>query len=382
MIAQPPVSIRTRINQLFVVLVIVCVASVAVGGYLTFDAHIEAPETVTEEQTTGTWTVEGEFEHAATVNRDSDPFSAGDRLTNRPLYFTSVTPVLDVTYVLTHEATGDKPASATTDFSLVISAVQEANGETVTHWKISEPLENVEGVTVDTGRTSVATVQVNVQAVQNRIEAVQSNLGSTPGDTRVELVADTAITGQLDDNSIDTTRTDRLQLEPQASVYTVSAAVQSPITRETTTSVARTVRPSPIFLYGGPIILLAGFSGLLILLVGRSSGWLDVTGTERAHYRFTIARSDLDGWISTADIPPAGSRQIARTATLTDLVDIAINSDQPVIENNGEYATIVDNVMYLYVAPETSANTTKKHVDGADGSGDTTASDTGANNDT
>lgn len=352
MTTQPPISVRTRVNRLFVVLVVVCVASVAVGGYLTYDAHVEAPETVTEEQTAGTWTVEAEFDHAATVNRDSEPFSAGDRLTNRPLYFTSVTPILDVSYVLTHETTSDEPTSATTDFSLVISAVQETNSETVTHWKISEPLENGEGITVRDGRTSVTTVQVNVQQVRSRIAAVQSNLGSTPGNIRVELVADTAITGQLDDTPIDATRTDRLRLNPQGSVYTVSTAVQSPTTRETTTSVARTVPPSSLSLYGGPIILVAGLSGILILLVGRTSGWLEVTESERARYRFITTRSDLDEWISTADIPPAGNRHIAQTATLADLVDIAINSGQPVIENNGEYVTIVDNVMYMYVAPE------------------------------
>lgn len=85
-------------------------------------------------------------------------------------------------------------------------------------------------------------------------------------------MADTAITGQLDDTPIDATRTDRLRFNPQGSVYTVSTGVQSPTTRETTTSVARTVSPSPLSLYAGPIILVAGISGVLILLVGRTSG--------------------------------------------------------------------------------------------------------------
>jgi hypothetical protein len=104
--------------------------------------------------------------------------------------------------------------------------------------------------------------------------------------------------------------------------------------------------------YGGPSVLTVGVVGLLTFIVARFRGWLSISENERSYHRFTTTREDLDKWISTADIPSAGNREVARTATLEDLVDIAIDSGQRVLEDDNQYATIVEGVMYIYTAPK------------------------------
>jgi hypothetical protein len=352
MTSQLPVPVRASIDRRFALLVLICLITIAAGGFLTYDAHIEAPETVTEEQTTGTWTVGSEFEHAATVQRETAVFPAGDRLENRSLYFTSVAPTLNATYILTQQSTGTEQANATIDVSLVISSVEEVDGDPVTHWQLREPLKTVPATTVSSNRKVVTAVQVDIQSVGNQTEAIRSDLGSTPGETRVKIVAETTVTGSVDGQSFTDTRTDRIQITPGASVYRASVDTQEPSTYEATTTVTQTVEPSPLLVYGGPSVLTVGVVGLLTFIVARFRGWLSISENERSYHRFTTTREDLDKWISTADIPSAGNREVARTATLEDLVDIAIDSGQRVLEDDNQYATIVEGVMYIYTAPK------------------------------
>lgn len=363
-----PDSVRYALDRRFLAAVLVAVALVVVGGYVTYDAHVEGGDTVAGELTTGTWTVGGEFDHAATVERGTEVFAPGDRLENRPLYFTTVAPRLNGTYTLTHDNTDGESATASIELSLVVQSVEEIDQVEVTHWRTSESLATLEAVEIPDGDEESATVGVNVSAVIERIQSVQADLGSDQGDAEALIVADTTVEGSVAGETFTDTRTDRIEIDPGAAVYRVSTDVQDRERYEVTGRVTRTVEPPVLLLYGGPLLLLVGVLGATGLGVARWRDWLAVTERERACREFRTDRDDFDDWISAAGIPETGDRTVVRAETLEDLVDIAIDSDRRVLEEEDRYAVLVGDVMYTYTAPK-PADPLEEPDDGSEGSG-------------
>jgi len=345
------VSVRSALNRWFVLVLLVALGVTLAGGYVTYDSHVDGAETVVEQQTTGTWTVESGFEHGTTVTRDTEVFSAGEELTNRSLYFTTASPELEGTYTVSHDNTDGNPAATSTDLSLVIRAVEERNGEQVVHWETRDSLETLDGVEIEDGEATATTVSVDIPTVLNRTEAIQNDLGAAPGQTEVLLVADTTVESSVDGETFTDTRTDRIEIVPGRSVYRVSTTTQGASSYEATEQVTRTIEPTRLELYGGPALCALGLLCMAFLGTARWRGWLAVTDRERARNEFERARDDFDEWISTARIPEAGDRTPVPTDSLVDLVDIAIDSDRRVLEDGDRYAVLVDSEIYTYTAP-------------------------------
>ncbi|WP_241431706.1 DUF5305 domain-containing protein [Haloarcula vallismortis] len=344
-------SVRSALNRWFVLVLLVALAVTLAGGYVTYDSHVDGAETVVEQQTTGTWTVESEFEHGATVTRDTEVFSAGEELTNRSLYFTTASPELEGTYTVSHDNTDGNPADTSTDLSLVIRAVEERNGNQEVHWETRDSLETLDGVEIEDGEATETTVSVDIPTILNRTEAIQNDLGAAPGQTEVLLVADTTVESSVDGETFTDTRTDRIEIVPGQSVYRVSTTTQDAGSYEATEQVTRTIEPTRLELYGGPALCVLGLLSMAFLGTARWRGWLAVTDRERVRNEFERARDDFDEWISTARIPDAGDRTPVPTDSLVDLVDIAIDSDRRVLEHGDQYAVLVDSEIYTYTAP-------------------------------
>jgi len=345
------VSVRSLLSRWLLPLILLSLAVALAGGYVTYDSHVDGAETVVEQQTTGTWTVESEFEHGATVTRDTEVFSAGEELTNRSLYFTTASPELEGTYTVSHDNTDGNPADTSTDLSLVIRAVEERNGAQVVHWQTRDSLDTLDGVEIEDGEATATTVSVDIPTILNRTEAIQNDLGAAPGQTEVLLVADTTVESSVDGETFTDTRTDRIEIVPGRSVYRVSTTTQDVSSYEATEQVTRTIEPTRLELYGGPALCAFGLFCMAFLGTARWRGWLAVTDRERARNEFERARDDFDEWISTARIPEAGDRTPVPTDSLVDLVDIAIDSDRRVLEDGDRYAVLVDSEIYTYTAP-------------------------------
>jgi len=345
------VSVRSALNRWFGLVLLVALALTLAGGYVTYDSHVDGAETVVEQQTTGTWTVESGFEHGTTVTRDTEVFSAGEELTNRSLYFTTASPELEGTYTVSHDNTDGNSADTSTDLSLVIRAVEERNGNQVVHWETRDSLETLDGVEIEDGGATATTVSVDIPTVLNRTEAIQNDLGAAPGQTEVLLVADTTVESSVDGETFTDTRTDRIEIVPGRSVYRVSTNTQGASSYEATEQVTRTIEPTRLELYGGPVLCVLGLLCMTFLGTARWRGWLAVSDRERARNEFERARDDFDEWISTARIPEADDRTPVPTDSLVDLVDIAIDSDRRVLEDGDQYAVLVDSEIYTYTAP-------------------------------
>ncbi|MFB6223764.1 MAG: DUF5305 domain-containing protein [Haloarcula sp.] len=346
------VPVRSALSRWLLPIILLSLVLALAGGYVTYDSHIEGGETVVEQQTAGTWTVESGFEHSATVERDTAVFSVGEELENRSLYFTTAAPQLDGTYTISHDNTDDNPAITSTELSLVIRAVEERNGETVVHWRTSDSLETLDAVKIEDGDTESTTVSVDIPTILNRTESIQNDLGAAPGETEVLLIADTTVESSINGQTFTDTRTDRIEITPGESVYRVSTTTQSQSSYEATEQVTRTIEPSRLELYGGPVLCSLGLLCAALLGIARWRGWLAVTEREQVRHEFETARNDFDEWISTAKIPESDDRTTISTNTLADLVDIAIDSDRRVLEDGERYAVLVDSEIYTYTAPK------------------------------
>ena len=344
------VSVRAALSRWFMLILLVALTLTLAGGYVTYDSHVDGAETVTEQQTVGTWTVESEFEHGATVSRDTEVFSAGEQLSNRSLYFTTASPELDGTYTVSHDNTDGNAAVTSTNLSLVIRAVEERNGNQV-HWQTRDSLDTLDGAEVADGEAATTTVSVDIPAILNRTEAIQNDLGAAPGQTEVLLVADTTVESSVDGETFTDTRTDRIEIVPGQSVYRVSTTTAGATSYDATEPVTRTIEPTRLELYGGPVLCVFGLFCMAFLGTARWRGWLAVTDRERGRNEFERARNDFDEWISTAQIPDSGDRTPVPTDSLVDLVDIAIDSDRRVLEDGDQYAVLVDSEIYTYTAP-------------------------------
>jgi len=345
------VSVRSALSRWFVLGLLVALALTLAGGYVTYDSHVDGAETVVEQQAVGTWTVESEFEHGATVSRDTEVFSAGERLRNRSLYFTTASPELDGTYTVSHDNTDGNAAVTSTNLSLVIRAVEERNGNQVVHWQTRDSLDTLDAVKVKDGETAATTVSVDIPTILNRTETIQNDLGAAPGQTEVLLVADTTIESSVDGEAFTDTRTDRIEIVPGQRVYRVSTTTAGASSYDATEQVTRTIEPTRLELYGGPVLCVIGLLCMAFLGTARWRGWLAVSDRERARNEFERARDDFDEWISTARIPDADDRTPVPTDSLVDLVDIAIDSDRRVLEDGDRYAVLVDSEIYTYTAP-------------------------------
>jgi len=343
--------VRSLLNRWFVLVLLVALAVTLVGGYVTYDSHVDGAETVIQQQTVGTWTVESEFQHGTTVTRDTEVFTAGEELTNRSLYFTTVSPELNGTYTVSHDNTDGTAAVTSTDLSLIIRAVEERNGNQVVHWQTRDSLETLDAVEVTDGGSTAATVSVDIPAILNRTEAIQNDLRAAPGQTAVLLVADTTVESSVAGETFTDTRTDRIEIVPGQDVYRVSATTAGASSYDATEQVTRTIEPTRLELYGEPALCVLGLFCMAFLGTARRRGWLAVTERERVRAEFEHSRDDFDEWISAARIPDADGRTPVPTDSLVDLVDIAIDSDRRVLEDGDQYAVLVDSEIYTYSAP-------------------------------
>ena len=329
----------------------------AAGGVVAYDEHT-APEVETQTETAGTWTVDSEFDHGATVIDDTAVFAAGDRLENRPLYFTRLAPVLEGEYRLTHDGNAE-PATGTVDVQIVLEATDEFTGpdgqeQTVVHWRETEPVatETVDGL--EPGEAHTVTFETNATALSERIEAIEEELGASPGTTQMTVVADADIETEVASDRFVDGRTDRLEIEPGGGTYEVEPDTAGAGEYEATRTVEVPVEPSPLRLYGGALLAVVGLLGAVATGVARREKLFAVADHERAQLEYQRARSDLDKWISAGSAPDGDDRTIVELDSLRDLVDVAIDSDRRVIERVDQHPRFVvldDDVRYVYDPP-------------------------------
>jgi predicted flap endonuclease-1-like 5' DNA nuclease len=360
---------RTVLDRRFGVVLAALLVLAAVGGWVSYGAHVD-PGTHTEPRTTDEWRVEGEFTHRAAVTAAAEgtPFEPGTVVRDRQLYFERVMPVLAGEFRLSYPR-GSDPITVDVRQELVVRSAG-VDSRTV-YWQETRPLGTNEA-TLSPGDQVAVPFEFNVSRTNERASAVDDRLGA-PGTLQTRVRANVTLTRG------ETTRTESflLPVVAEGGVYRPQAEPRAETFSRTETITVRN-EIGPLRTYGGPLALLVGLLGAGALALARRRGAITLSDAERAWLDYRDDRVDFDEWITTIRLPEeAASLPAAEAATLADLVDFAIDTDNAVLESpDGDaYHVVHDGYRYTFEAPPEPAASGPLGIgldDGTTGSDDAT----------
>lgn len=348
----------------YALVVVVLIALVIASGYLTVATHA-APDTRTEQETVAAWTETGEFNHSALVREGAGAFESGTELTNRTTYFTRVSPELDVEYAYSHDANGE--LGVRTELLLQI---RSSDDEEV-YWETTEPLDSASTDSLSADERQTVRATINVSELNQRIETIEEDLGASPGDTEVRIVARSEVQGTAGGESVDRVHEDTLVVIPGGDTYRVEQVQDGAAVHETVRTTTRSVEYGPFRSIGAPLLFLGASAALVTVWWTRRENRL--SPIERPEHReYRRQREQFDEWITKAVLPDEfGDRATVEVESLEGLVDVAIDCDRRVIEDarDGGYYVTSDGVVYAYRPPARETRSGSSDESGESGAG-------------
>lgn len=369
--------IRVLLSNNWSLAIVAFLVIAVVGGYAVWVVQ-SADDTETEQQveTVSEWATDGTFDHSAVVQQESRVFSEGQQLENQPLYFTRLSPMMEGTYTLEHSGDVDTAVGAVS-LELVLQAVDDGDDdEEIVYWRETESLatEDVELTGDETHETSFS---MNVSGVAEEIDEIESQIGASPGTSEMVIRAEATLEGETDHGPFTSSRSEQLEIEVNQGTYSISEDSMGTDPHEHTQEVAQEVPVEhPWYLeVGGPLLLLVGLIGTVAVGFLRYNGTLTVTPAERQQLAFAKTRAQYSDWISKGTVPPVTDERVVTVNSLTDLVDVAIDSNARAIESEDgqSYVVLTGNLRYVYTPTtfeqgddtETTANASEE-TDGAE----------------
>lgn len=337
------------------VVLVACLLLAGAGGWLVATAQ---PGTETETVVTDRWSEQGEFTHGAEITEPNPVFETGT-VVQRGVYFTRLSPVLEGTYAYQHD--DDTPRTVAMDLQLVLQSVRD---ESVV-WRRTEPLNTTER-TVESDGQAVSSWRLNVSAAETQIEQIEEQLGASLGTAEVSVIAEVVTTAE---DGRTTRHTRRFEVDPSGESFSVSPSEAYGQEYETTTD--RTVETDWTLsrALGGVVLVGAGLSGAVALGVGRMRGTLAVPPAKRRRIDAAQTRAEFDEWITTATLPPdLGDQPVVDVETLEGLVDVAIDTNQRVIEDTATSTLWVQTptTAYRHEPGHATGDAEGDRTDGAD----------------
>lgn len=350
---QPGWELRVRALTVrwFHVVVLFTLLTAAVGGWLVYDTYVQPPET-TEERVVSTWETTGAFDYRATVRRSNPVYPVGTTLTDRPIYFTTISPRLDGTLRFLYEAS--EGGSVDLDVTILRRLRAVSTDGTQTYWSVSEPIQATEMRDVEPGQEIAVSFSVNASELQDRIAIIHEALDASPGETEIGVIASVRIRGSVNGASVDERRNYNLTLLPDSSTYEVDGGDPSTTVRREVESVSVPVQPGPLRAVGGPLLLLASVLCLGWIGWGVYRDAISLSAAERKQLEFADDRVEYADFITTGSVPQGLlNMPTVDVNSLEGLVELARDTDHRVIENpaRDQYVMIAEDVLYVYEPP-------------------------------
>jgi hypothetical protein len=334
-------------------LVGLCLALALAGGWLSYGAYWD-PGTDTEERTVSEWTSTAAFDHEATVTKQNALYDTGRTLVNRPVYFTTISPVVDGEFTYSYEASDGGNLTVATNTTLVVQQVEEdRTGNVTVLWETTEPLGALTRENVAPGQAVSAPFSFNASAVADRIDAIDDDLENPPGQSRAFVTVAVDLRGTVNGQQVDRTERYELPLDVGTTFRVADPGVLTE-DHERTETIAVASTPGAFGRFGGPLLLAVGLFGLFGLVVADRRGLLTIAEADRERLAHAADRGDFDEWISVFSLPPeTEARPVAHANSLSDLVDFAIDTDSGVVEDpeTGVYSVLHGDLRYVYVPP-------------------------------
>ena len=354
---------RALVGRHFRVLVLGVVLAVLLGGIVTYSAYgQEKTRTESRTETVSTWQSTGTFAHEATVTDGTRAFPEGTVLENRTTYFSPISPRLNGSFVYNYTASENGSISTTTTLDLVVRSVDRSpDGDPTEYWRFEESLDTA-SERLGPGDSLRVRFSRNISAIDQQVSRIEEQIGGSPGTTEAIFVATVSLDGSRNGRSVNRTRTYRLPVTFQRTLYRVNDSGPA-IDGGRQTGVrtwTETVPAGTLPRVGGPAILGLGIVGLPVLLVGAGRNWFEVSERERAYHSYRTDRTEFDEWITQARVPTERLEAVdthIETTSLAGLVDLAIDCDRRVIEapESDRYLVLDGEVVYRYDAPQLPA---------------------------
>lgn len=349
-------KLRSFLNEWAIILIVVLILAAAGVGWWAYQINLE-PSVETEQRLTEQWSESTAYSHSAPITNESLPFAAGERASDRPLYYTALSNELDGSY--RYEYTADSGSvDVTTDTYLLIRGGRMENGNmTETYWELSEPLA-ADSETLDPEESHRVGFTVDIREVLETIGTVEQQLDSTEGIVDVRVVSVSELAGDVESDSVETTYRSELPIVVSPSTFRVDDPVTVDETHESFETVEVLAEPSPLQAYGS-IVAFGVVVMLLVVVLGlRYSGYTELTDEERELIEIKQARERFSEWITTGEFP--SEREYEQTVlvdTLEGLVDVAIDTNKRVIEDEqlGVSTVLDDTYIYIYIQPDSPA---------------------------
>lgn len=342
--------LRVLLTEYRTVVLIALLVVVALGAWVSYGAYA-SPGEKTVQQREHAWTATGDVSHEATVTEPNTVYPVGAQLRNEPLYYTAISPTVDVEFAAGYESPTAENVSVGLTADLVYRAVG-SDDETV-YWSERERLASTSERGVRPGTNVTTSVTVNATAITERITEIESDLGAAPGQTEIYLVLERDIDGTIAGERRSVTDSYRVPITTEAGTYrleTDDAYDEAYEDREAATVPASA---GPLRTVGGPLLLLIGLGGLAGLRVA-TNRLPEPSAAEREWLTYRDDHDQFEEVITPMSLPETaleGPR--AELERLASLAEFGIDVGAAIVFDPARELYVVrdDGVTYVFDPP-------------------------------
>ncbi|SFS98217.1 DUF5305 domain-containing protein [Halostagnicola kamekurae] len=346
--------VRAGLTEWFIPVIVLVLILTTLSGIWAYQINV-TPAYETDQRTVNQWEETTTYDHSTVITQNTSVWEAGQRLENRPLYYSNVSSGLAGVYSYNYTADSGN-LTVTTEISLRIQS-QGENDQAV-YWETTETLETERTTSMSPQDTHAVEFQVDIEPIRERIVEIENELGASDGSVNVRVLSTSELTGEVDGQRVNHSYESALPLDIGPSTFSVTEVGGIDETHPTTERVRTQVPPSPLQSVGSVVVFATSLVGLIGLFVARNTGALEITDAEREQLEFERDRERFDEWITTGTFP--SEREYESTIlvdNLTGLIDVAIDTNKRVIEDQqlGVSTVLDEEYSYIYVHPGSPA---------------------------
>lgn len=332
MLIRLKLQLASHSTRMIAISVLVGVLLISGAGYV----YLTPSEVTLAPEQEEVFEIESEISHGAVVQDDSPLFEVEDELENQPVYFTNITPELDIDT----STTVNTPDGQIVNVTQRLYLEEEAIWGDITFWSNDVALGTNQTILVEEGANVQASLDIG--EIQSRSREIESVLGGTANmrlSLRLETIYETQIEGD--------TYEGRMLVTPEMDVGTSAYRVEDDLsesTTETRTIPRGTETQSPSMSLIGALLLLGGGA----LAGGGAIAW-KARELDEEELRLAAHRQEYSDWISQGELIVNPDSQYIYVHSLKDLVNIGIDTDKRVIYDPSiEAYTVADGDIVYY----------------------------------
>ncbi|WP_135305470.1 DUF5305 family protein [Haloarcula amylovorans] len=279
-------------------------------------------------------TIQSNISTQAVVTENTTLYTPNQTLENQPVYLRSAAP--SPTLILTTTVPSNQKVAVSQQ--ILVNYTADRGDETF--WKNSTVIKQTE-VTTHSGRTQMKT-QVNPEMIQERVQELDETIGDA-GSVNVDLRFVVSYTTARYNGTL----SKPINIQITDNWYQIDSPTASrthSIPDERTVTVPTRQRGGYIGLgiLGGIALLL----GIAVSIVS----WIEPNQLDSADMVHELQRLRYAEWISTGTIPDDAGETLIEVASLEELVDIGIDTNNRTIydPSRSRYAIIDGTTVYYY----------------------------------